>query len=297
MAGLKSFVEKSRVAIYARVSTEEQAKEGISVDAQIDKCQSYCNARGWTIYNVYKDPGFSAGSLERPAMQSLLKDAQDHKFDIILVYKIDRFSRKLKDLIMVLEELKEYNINFTSVTEQIDTTSAMGEAFFQIIGVFAQLERGMVKERVKMAFDRKADLGESLSRPPYGYKYVNRKLVPNPDTSKNVVEIFEMWINGIDYKLIAEKFRISPSSIYTIIKNPIYIGKIRYKGQVYDGKHKLLVSEELFNHANGIGTTILEKEELKSESSAISISENSKDDSEGSVDPKHLEKGDSNELL
>jgi len=252
MKNLKPFITKSRVAIYSRVSTEEQAKEGISVDAQIDKCKSYCDARGWTVHKIYVDPGFSAGTLDRPAMNELLQDADDQRFDIILVYKIDRFSRRLKDLIMVLEELKLKNINFTSVTEQIDTTSAMGEAFFQIIGVFAQLERGMVKERVKLAFDRKADLGEALYRPPYGYTYLNRKLVPDPATSMNILEMFEMWINGIDYKIIAEKFKVSSSSMYTIIKNPVYIGKIRYKGQIYEGKHKPLISEELWNKANNV---------------------------------------------
>jgi len=250
MKNLKPFINKSRVAIYSRVSTEEQAKEGLSVDAQIAKCKSYCDAREWTITKVYTDPGFSAGTLNRPAMQELLQDAKNHNFDIVLVYKIDRFSRRLKDLIMVLDELKLDSVNFTSVTEQIDTTSAMGEAFFQIIGVFAQLERGMVKERVTMAFDRKADLGEALYRPPYGYTYLNRKLVPDPETSKNVIEIFEMWVSGIDYKAIAEQFKIAPSTIYTIIKNPVYIGKIRYKKQIYAGKHTPLVTEELFNKAN-----------------------------------------------
>ncbi|MGV8086464.1 MAG: recombinase family protein [Candidatus Woesearchaeota archaeon] len=243
-------IEKQKVAIYSRVSTDEQAKEGLSVEAQVDKCKSYCDARGWEIYQIYKDPGYSAGTMDRPALQLLLNDASNKKFNVILVYKIDRFSRKLKDLILVLEDLKDKNINFTSVTEQIDTTSAMGEAFFQIIGVFAQLERGMVKERVRMAFDRKAGLGEALYRAPLGYMYINKKLVPDPVNSTNIVEIFEMWIAGIDHKIIADKFNISIAGMYNIIKNPIYIGKIRYKGQLYDGKHKPLITEELWNIAN-----------------------------------------------
>ncbi|MFA5796818.1 MAG: recombinase family protein [Candidatus Woesearchaeota archaeon] len=250
-------IENPKVAIYVRVSTEEQAKEGLSIDAQIDKCQSYCNARGWDVYKVYKDPGFSAGTMDRPAMKLLLKEAQEQCFNIILVYKIDRFSRKLKDLILVLEDLKEKKINFTSVTEQIDTTSAMGEAFFQIIGVFAQLERGMVKERVRLAFDRKADMGEALYRPPFGYTYQNRKLVMDPMNGPKVSEIFEMWIAGIDHKIIAEKIGVSSASIYTIIKNPIYIGKIRYKGELYPGKHKPLVTQEMWDTANKTGNTVV----------------------------------------
>ena len=238
---------KPRVAIYSRVSTEEQAKEGLSVEAQIDKCKSFCDAREWEIFKIYKDAGFSAGSLNRPALELLLRDAQEKKFDIILVYKIDRFSRKLKDLITILEDLKTKNINFTSVTEQIDTTSAMGEAFFQIIGVFAQLERGMVKERVQLSFDRKINLGEVLYRAPFGYTYQNKKLVKHPENAEKVKEIFEMWNVKINYREICQKFNIPQSTLYQIIRNPIYIGKIKYKGNLYQGKHPALIDEETFN--------------------------------------------------
>ena len=236
-----------KVAIYSRVSTEEQAKEGLSVDAQIDKCESFCKARGWEVFKVYKDSGFSAGRLNRPALELLLRDAEDKRFNIILVYKIDRFSRKLKDLITILEDLKMKGINFTSVTEQIDTTSAMGEAFFQIIGVFAQLERGMVKERVQLSFDRKINLGEALYRAPFGYVYQNKKLVKHPENAEKVKEIFEMWNAGINYKEICKKFDISPSTCYQILRNPIYIGKIKYKGNLYPGKHPVLIDDEIFN--------------------------------------------------
>ena len=239
-----------KVAIYSRVSTEEQAREGLSVDAQIDKCKAFCEARDWKIFKIYKDAGYSAGTLNRPALELLLRDANEKKFNIILVYKIDRFSRKLKDLIMILEELKEKGINFTSVTEQIDTTSAMGEAFFQIIGVFAQLERGMVKERVELAFDRKIKLGEVLYRAPFGYTYQNKKLVPDPEDALKIKEIFEMWANGVDYKEIAKKFNLSNSTLYQIIKNPIYLGKIKYKGELYKGKHRPLITQETFDVVN-----------------------------------------------
>src|SRR3989339_29043 len=191
-----------KVAIYSRVSTEEQAKEGLSVEAQIDKCKSFCNARDWEVFKVYKDAGYSAGSLNRPALELLLRDADENKFNIILVYKIDRFSRKLKDLIMVLDDLKSKDINFTSVTEQIDTTSAMGEAFFQIIGVFAQLERGMVKERVELAFSKKISSGEVLNRAPFGYEYKNRRLVVKGEEAEKVRQIFAMWAAGVNYKEI-----------------------------------------------------------------------------------------------
>jgi len=245
--------KKPLVSIYVRVSTEEQAKEGLSVEAQIDKCKSFCDAREWEIFKIYKDAGFSAGSLNRPALEILLRDAQEKKFDIILVYKIDRFSRKLKDLITILEDLKTKNINFTSVTEQIDTTSAMGEAFFQIIGVFAQLERGMVKERVQLSFDRKIKLGEVLYRAPFGYMYQNKKLVKHPENAEKVKEIFEMWNAGINYKEICQKFNIPPSTLYQMVRNPTYTGKIKYKGNLYLGKHPALIDEEIFNKSMQVG--------------------------------------------
>jgi len=241
-----------KAAIYVRVSTREQAQEGLSIDAQIDKCKSFCNARDWDVSKVYRDAGYSAGSLNRPALELMLRDAQEQKFNIILVYKIDRFSRKLKDLIMVLDDLKIKKINFTSVTEQIDTTSAMGEAFFQIIGVFAQLERGMVKERVELAFERKIKFGEALFRAPLGYIYQNKKLVPDRENKDKIREIFEMHSKGINYKAICDKYNLSPSTFYQIIKNPIYLGKIKYKGKLFQGKHNALISEELYNIANKI---------------------------------------------
>jgi site-specific DNA recombinase len=239
-----------KVAIYVRVSTEEQAKEGISVDAQIDRCKAFCKARNWKAAKVYKDAGFSAGSMNRPAFQLLMHDARDKKFSVLLVYKIDRFSRKLKDLILTLDDLKDHEINFSSVTEQIDTTTAMGEAFFQIIGVFAQLERGMVKERVEMAFDKKISSGEALNRAPLGYLYQNKKLMVNEADAQKVKEIFEMWLAGVSYKEISQKFNIPASTLYEIVKNPTYIGKIRYKKKLYKGNHKPIIDEELFKKIN-----------------------------------------------
>ena len=240
-----------KVGIYVRVSTEEQAKEGISIDAQIERCKSFCKARDWKVFRVYTDAGYSAGTLDRPALKNLIDDTNNKKLTILLVYKIDRFSRKLKDLISILEDLKAKGVNFTSVTEQIDTTTAMGEAFFHIIGVFAQLERGMVKERVELAFDKKINAGEILNRAPMGYTYRNGKLVVNEEEGEKVKEIFNMWAAGIHYKEIAKKFNIPISTLYETIKNPTYIGKVKYRNKLFNGVHKSIIDEELFKKANG----------------------------------------------
>ncbi len=253
---LRPAIERRTVkaAIYVRVSTEEQAKEGISMKAQEERCKAYCKARGWNIYKVFRDGGYSAGSMRRPALKALLEDGQSKKYRVVVVYKIDRFSRKLKDLILTLEQLRNVAINFSSVTEQIDTTTAMGEAFFQIIGVFAQLERGMVKERVELAFSRKVELGECLNRAPLGYKYVSGRLSVNEEEARKVNEIFKMWASGVHYTEISGRFNISKSTLYSLIKNPTYVGKIRYKGQLYKGSHKPIVNIGLFNKVNSKST-------------------------------------------
>src|SRR3989344_3099863 len=240
-----------KVGVYVRVSTEEQAKEGISIDAQIERCRAFCKARGWKLFKIYTDDGYSAGSMDRPALKNLFDDITNKKINILLVYKIDRFSRKLKDLISILEDLQSKGVNFTSVTEQIDTTTAMGEAFFQIIGVFAQLERGMVKERVEMAFDRKISSGEALNRAPMGYFYRNGKLVENPAESEKVRQIFEMRASGVHYREISKQFELPISTLYEILKNPTYIGKVRYRGKLFNGSHKGIIPEELFEKVNG----------------------------------------------
>jgi len=183
-------------------------------------------------------------------LKNLFDDITNKKINILLVYKIDRFSRKLKDLISILEDLQSKDVNFTSVTEQIDTTTAMGEAFFQIIGVFAQLERGMVKERVEMAFDKKISSGEILNRAPMGYVYRNGKLFVNEEEAEKVREIFNMWASGIHYKEIAKKFNIPVSTLYEIVKNPTYIGKVKYRNKLYSGVHKRIIDEELFQKVN-----------------------------------------------
>ncbi len=242
--------EKPKTAIYVRVSTEEQAREGLSIDAQIARCKDFCRSRGWKVVNVYTDAGYSAGSMKRPAVQQLMDDLNKGKIQNILVYKFDRFSRNVRDLISFLDTLKEKKINFTSVTENIDTTNAMGEAFYQMIGVFAQLERGMVKERVNMAFDKKIGDGEILNRPPLGYTYRRGKLVINKEESEKIKEIFNMWDSDVNYKEISKKFNIPISTLYTIIKNPTYIGKVKYRDKLYKGIHQPIIEEDIFFKIN-----------------------------------------------
>ncbi len=131
------------IAIYIRVSTEDQAKR-YSLEVQREHLESFAKQEGFEIFKVYQDEGISGYSTERPALKELLKDAKNKKFDLVLVYKIDRFSRNLKDLLNLVDELSSYGVGFKSATEPFDTTTSAGKLMFQQLGSFAEFERNRV---------------------------------------------------------------------------------------------------------------------------------------------------------
>ncbi|MCK5494279.1 MAG: recombinase family protein, partial [Candidatus Omnitrophica bacterium] len=125
-----------KTAIYIRVSTEDQAKEGYSLEVQREYLESFAIREGNEVVKVYCDEGISAYSTRWEALQQLLKDAKDKKFELVLVYKIDRFSRKLKDLLNLVDELSSYGVGFKSATEPFDSTTSAGKLMFQQLGSF-----------------------------------------------------------------------------------------------------------------------------------------------------------------
>lgn len=137
-----------KVSIYIRVSTEDQAKEGYSLEVQREYLKSFAKRESYEIFKVYCDDGISAYSTKREALQQLLKDAKDKKFDLVLVYKIDRFSRNLKDLLILVDELSSYGVGFKSATEHFETTISAKKLMFQQFGSFAEFERNRIAERV-----------------------------------------------------------------------------------------------------------------------------------------------------
>ncbi|MCC9983335.1 recombinase family protein, partial [Streptococcus agalactiae] len=164
----------NKVAIYVRVSTTMQAEEGYSIDEQIDKLTSYCKIKDWTVYDIYKDGGFSGGNIERPAMERLISDAERKKFDTVLVYKLDRLSRSQKDTLFLIEEVFGKNdISFLSLNESFDTSTAFGKAMIGILSVFAQLEREQIKERMLLGKIGRAKTGKAMmfSKVSFGYTY------------------------------------------------------------------------------------------------------------------------------
>jgi len=240
---------KPLAAIYIRVSTEDQAKHGISLSAQEEALQNYAKALGYEISKIYKDEGRSAKNIKgRPEMRQLLDDAQNKKFQAIFIYKLDRFSRSLKDLIETIEKLKDWGIDFVSLQDKIETTSASGKLMFHIISAFAEFERNVTGERTKFSLDKRAREGYHVTRAPFGYKLEEKKLVPKED-SYQVQEVFQDFLNkNISLTKLAKKYGFSVNGLKKILTNQTYLGKVKFDKQTYTGVHQSLISSTLFNH-------------------------------------------------
>jgi len=168
--------EKRKAALYTRVSTEDQAKEGFSLDAQLEKLKAYCTARDWEIADTYIDDGYSGRNIRRPAYTRLIENMDS--WDTLLVIKMDRIHRNSKNFMIMMEKLKEQNKEFVSMTESLDTSTAMGRFVMDIIQRIAQLESEQIGERVYDGMEQKARTnGGSLGfNIPYGYdfQYANK---------------------------------------------------------------------------------------------------------------------------
>ncbi len=251
---------KPLAAIYIRVSTEEQVRYGISLSAQEEALKNYATALGYEIFKLYKDEGKSAKDIKgRPEMIQLLKDAEMRKFQAIFIYKLDRFSRSLRDLIETIEKLKEWNVDFISLQDKIETTSASGKLMFHIISAFAEFERNVTGDRTKFSMDKKARDGNPITRAPWGYKIENKKLVQTPN-SFQVQELFQDFLNqDISLTKLAKKYDFSVNGLKKILKNQAYLGKVKFDGQTHQGIHQPLISSTLFNRVQDK----LEKLEIK----------------------------------
>ena len=190
---------KPKVAIYSRVSTEEQASEGVSIDAQRAALKAYATGMNREIFDEYVDGGYSGGTDDRPAFKRLIRDAREKRFDIIAVCKLDRFFRNLRLLLNYLYELEELGIKFVSVQEGLDTSTPYGKFAVQIMGVIAEFERGRIGERVKDARRHIISRGDwpggsSL----YGYHWRNgeRKWDIDPGEAEVVRKVYDLYLNG-----------------------------------------------------------------------------------------------------
>ena len=245
--------EELKVAIYTRVSTEDQAKEGYSLEVQREYLVSFAARENYEVFKVYCDDGVSAYSTRRPALQTLLADAKEKRFELVLVHKIDRFSRNLKDLLMLVDELSSYGIAFKSATEPFDTSTSAGKLMFQQLGSFAEFERNRIAERVFPGMIKGVQQGnwQGARFAPFGYTYNKaKKLLEVEEREAGIVKlIYTMYISGKSTHDIAAyldkkgyKTRTGKQFynkfICDILKNQIYTGKIVWNKKHYDKNQK-----------------------------------------------------------
>ncbi len=280
-------------AIYARVSTTEQADEGYSIDEQIRVLREYCKREGYIIFDEYVDRGISGKNIKgRPAVQRLLTDADEKKFDLVLVWKMNRLARKSVDLMNMVEKFNSKNIAFRSYTEKYETESPTGKLQFQMMAAIAEYERNNIAENVKMGMLARAKEGRWNGGHVLGYDVVeiggeNKKrkktgLVINEREASIIRKIFHLYTTGNGYKAIANQINkagyrtkldktFSLNAIKTIVTNPVYAGYIRYNVRrdwnekrrnninpnpvIIKGEHEAIISEETWKIAKEVYKT------------------------------------------
>lgn len=247
-----------RIAIYIRVSTQEQALEGYSIQAQTERLQAYCKAKGWSIFHIYTDAGFSGSNMDRPALSQLLDDVRAHRVGCVLVYKLDRLSRSQKDTLYMIEDIiLKNNCDFVSMSENFDTSTPLGRAMIGILSVFAQLEREQIRERMAMgrAERAKSGLWQGGGRIPVGYDYTDEHLVPNPIRAAAVKEVYALFLGGTPItsikNIVNKKYALglTDTTVRSVLSHRLYIGDIVWQGNIYPGQHEPLIDTDTFARA------------------------------------------------
>ncbi|PYF07894.1 recombinase family protein [Ureibacillus chungkukjangi] len=228
-----------KAAIYTRVSTEEQKRVGFSLEGQKEDLTAYAAQKGYEVYDYYTDSD-SGKDFNRSDIQRLFIDMRNEKFDAIIVWKVDRISRKNSDVLRLIdEELKHRGMKLLVSTCDIDSSTSNGYMFISLLGTFAEYERSLIIERVSAGMEKKSKLGQWNGGALLGYNVIDKKLVVNEEESLIVKRIFELRAQGKGYKAIARDlnsrgYRTKKNSSFginavkTILENETYIGNVRW---------------------------------------------------------------------
>ena len=263
-----------RCAVYTRVSTDAGLEQEFnSLDAQREACEAYIKSQtheGWRLIpGHFDDGGFSGGSMDRPALQSLVEAVRARRIDTIVVYKVDRLTRSLADFAKLVELFDEHGVSFVSVTQAFNTTTSMGRLTLNVLLSFAQFEREVTGERIrdKIAASKKKGIWMG-GVVPLGYRVEARALHVVEEHAAIIKTLFHKYLalgsvvllkRELDAEHIQLPLRMdgkgntsgggmySRGHLYKLLSNPIYIGKLAHKGQVHDGQHAAIIDQELFD--------------------------------------------------
>lgn len=247
-------------ACYVRVSTDNQL-ENYSIEEQTDRLKAYCKAKDIQIVKIYTDGGYSGGNVNRPALQQMLQDIDKGLIDSVIVYKLDRLSRSQKDTLMLIEDcFLAKNVDFVSVNENFDTSTPFGRAMIGILSVFAQLEKDQITERFTMGRIGRAKNGyfHGGGNAPTGYDYIDGELIINNYEAIQVKDLYNRFLKGYSihncWQYMQQKYGGWSSEVLVrnVLKNELYIGKVKFKGVAYQGNHQPIISEETFRQVQDL---------------------------------------------
>lgn len=248
-----------RVALYPRVSGHEQ-EDNYSIPEQIDRMKKYCESKDWIVYKIYTDSVQSGADMDRPGLQSMIKDCEAGKIDMVLVYKLDRLSRSQKDTMYLIEDVFEKNnVGFTSMTENFDTSTPHGKFIIGILAVFAQLERSKIQERTTLGKKARAAEGKWHGSKwiPIGYDYENGLLQPNEYEKMQVLEIADLFLKRTPVRTIATMMtekgykhkhgEWTAKTIKRVLSNPVNLGLIKDGEHLHPGLHDAIIDQETYD--------------------------------------------------
>jgi DNA invertase Pin-like site-specific DNA recombinase len=273
---------KRRCAIYTRKSTEEGLEQAFnSLDAQREACAAYILSQaheGWELVDEqYDDGGWSGGNMARPALRQLLADVAAGKVDVIVVYKVDRLTRSLADFARIVEALDKAGASFVSVTQAFNTTTSMGRLTLNVLLSFAQFEREVTSERIRDKVAASKRKGMWMGGPvPLGYRLENRKLLIDENEAETLRHIFRRYLELGSVGALADELAaggvrtkvrqyangrsvggvsFTKGSLAQLLQNPIFIGKVKHRGELFEGEHEAIIDQPVWEKVQQLFAT------------------------------------------
>lgn len=248
--------EMKKACVYTRVSTDAQGEDGkVSLPEQERMAKACIESKGWRYVRTYEDNGYTGRNTNRPALQEMLNDVREGKIETIVIFKLDRLSRKQTDTMNIIEnDILQHNVDLVSLNETLDTTTPWGRAMIGILSSFNQLESENIALRTTMGrYATAREGGYAGGKPPLGYKAVNGKLEIVPEEAEIVRKVFEMRANHMTMQAIADSLNemgyrskkgkeFKHSSIQTILANEdTYRGNYRYGKEGSSNTHEAIL--------------------------------------------------------